>query len=984
MGTSLDASGWRWGSDRWARTNQHRQDSARGFSDHLNAGRVFSAEKILAPLYAAHPQLINNFTDVNAAELAILAQERDPEIFFRGLIVLGARLESRDNPALAAELYALCAAQADPKLKAAAQVRLDALLGSGPWALRAEGFLKNFAATATDPCAILPMLAGTAVYRMVRAGSLFRLSAAPASFFTRGLGANVGAGLLGFAAEVPTFALGSRALHSLKGAALPWDFAALKGDLRDTAITLGALKLSAQAAKLVLASPQLPALTRASLPVAAQFAALWGAHRYTGQPAAFGDILGSLVSLSVGSHLGNRLMGPRYANFQLELQLHRETPRPNFPNLLPRKEFVPNFFTRGPSPLASNLALMDSKGVAGSPPNDKAAILGHYSRAARGLLENPEANLFPLWKALLGYAEQAKADDAARAYARLHSAFEKLSERKSSDINAWGCAACDLATSHYRAGHGAEAERFIAQALSEGLDWIDFRVLGILSKFKDGKPLDSFVASMRRQGISQWEELQAEINRENRELKSQYGPAKHSVEEWTAKSEFPELALDFGSANQYLEAWLSAPKLYRDGLSRLEVFPSGSQALELYRRAAIHMPREFSDAERKELAQRYLKLLRKQKTAYLSLTMRTTSLVPLEESFKDSRFYWRHALMIADIYLTSTEPETRRLGLDFILNELSRKTSEQAPIPFGSNVMLPELDIARPDPADRFLPALWRIDSILNRLKHFPGGERELLLREAFETLRQLKTRGENSLNRATLLSELATAAFRYGHNALAQEVIIAWDQGLEKQLERSLGKAKPGEPNPREFWTAFRSEARMLYDLVSALAKGEVGMEGFLSRLEMSDSGTRRRFSLEDYLLAMDYLGREEVRSKIADGDASLERFARQIVLRYAGEPPADRLRLWTPLLATLKNLPVSAATLDRIFLNLLQQANPSQSADSWNAYRPLAFLISDPAFPNSEAYLLQQISTSLRGERSSDPVRVLSQLDWVVARLR
>src|SRR5262249_29584722 len=120
-------------------------------------------------------------------EYSSLSQERDPEMFYSGLLTLGRRLEEKDQVQAAAELYSAVAASDLPSLRAGAQQRLDALLGRGAFGPRFEFLLKRFAKDSTDYRTVLPMLAATAVSGVVRAGALGQLvGGAPEAWYARG------------------------------------------------------------------------------------------------------------------------------------------------------------------------------------------------------------------------------------------------------------------------------------------------------------------------------------------------------------------------------------------------------------------------------------------------------------------------------------------------------------------------------------------------------------------------------------------------------------------------------------------------------------------------------------------------------------------------------------------------------------------------------------------------------------------------------
>lgn len=1109
-------SGWSWGSDRWARTDQYQSFNAKGYSDNQPFGGKVLSGDYLASLNARHLHVPENFR----RELTLLAHERDPDLFYSSLLAFAERAAGRDQGSLAAEVYALCAESPNPELREAARARLEAGQGRGPWAARADGFLRGFAANATDPATILPMLAGTTAYRVFRAA-----------------GAASGTA---FASEVSVFTLGSRALRTWRGENLSWDIGSFGSDLRQAALCLGVLKISGRAAEKFLPGN--------AFAWAAQYAGLWAAHRLNGQAATAADVLGSLVSLKVGSHLGARWAGLRFAQFNAELNLRGGRPRPFFPDLMPKAGFadvssaaLPEISGRTRlSKTAPRPVLMESKGRESAPmknipaflatlplneiyrtllaerlaedgpgtahiaalyqalslrrgvrtfpegdeffralgfqqvdsawvPSEKALsdfFLVHVEpliRAAkwgdqagegaelkeairyfagdmteaevgdflkhrfdlmvdrlahlpeipagppaatlpdqrRAYLRNGIRDVFfgtvrdwlkknksapeAIWPSLLRYAEISEREEAEAVYGRLQA------ELSTSAIRSGGLhRALALAASLYRSNRESEARALIDRVLALGSARLSAVALDVVRGARDESHLNGALAVIRREAPPLWLLLKNEMDKATKAAGLRFGPAD-SVDEWLEKGDgIDDPILEFSGAELFLKEVLDVPELYREGMQWLWEFPTGSQALELYRFAAFHMPPAYTDLERVTLAQVYWEGLKKQKATFaLAESMRDLPLFPPGDGFEHSRYFWRHALMVGDIYLTSPEEAIRRMGLKILTASLSRKTGEQAPVLLFRGQVTPET--SREDPAILFLPALWRIESILDRMKHFPSEERELVLRESFDILKKIKTKGANSLNRATLIVDLAASAFRYGLDGLTREIMEAWEGKLEKQLERSLGKIGADDEGPKEIWPALRSEARLMFSLLRALAGGARGLDHFLEEAGKTGSA-RRGFSLADFLVAMDYVSREEVSSQLARKDEVLERFSLEIVRRFSAASPEERVLSWGQVIGTFKNLPVSPRVLDRIFLTLLKSTgsftgggprSTSPAVALWQAGRPLAFLLGNPEFPDSEAFLLKLLSESLRKNPEPELQVVLANLDWVFGKI-
>lgn len=320
------ASGWSLGFESRARTSDHPGFSSR----HSNPSSSFSPEAFVRGLLDA-PAFTKNLGARFVAELRSLARERDGAFFAAAALTFGSRLEAAGQIDSALSWYAALAPLALP----AVPERLARLQGRGAFAGRADLMIGGFVKTATDYRSILPMLAGSAVYQVAKTASLARLASSSGAGLIGNAGsARWGASLTGFLFEVPTFTLAQRGLRALAGESID---ASLGRDLFGSALTLGALKLSAWAGSSLGAALPLP--RRFPLAAVSQFAGLWGARRletaaglHSSADGGSGpaDILASMISLGVGSHLGHRVLGTGFARFQVELngRWNGSLPRP--------------------------------------------------------------------------------------------------------------------------------------------------------------------------------------------------------------------------------------------------------------------------------------------------------------------------------------------------------------------------------------------------------------------------------------------------------------------------------------------------------------------------------------------------------------------------------------------------------------------------------------------------------------------------------
>ncbi len=349
---------------------------------------AFSAGEFLEPFF--RPPFDKKFSPENLAELSSLAAEKTPEMFFAGLLSFGQRLQDQGKVDLAAEVYSAIVGAGlvsapghgggrmdaprpsndlpaggrtqGPPLQVAnlAQKRLNAILGKGSFGPRAEVLLGNFAGAASDYRMIVPMIAGSAVYNLARTAALARFTAsAGRAWYQTGMGARLSSGLVGFAFEVPTFSLSSRSLMHFSGEAVSWDSGAVGKDLLGATLTLGALKLFGYVGNRAFLKTHgfsefgVPTrlnswakFSQVAYPQAAMFGGMLAAHKLEEgiglRPHVDGattvmDTLASLLSLGIGSHLGNQLLGPRFAGFHRELgtRASLQSKRDSTPNMVP-------------------------------------------------------------------------------------------------------------------------------------------------------------------------------------------------------------------------------------------------------------------------------------------------------------------------------------------------------------------------------------------------------------------------------------------------------------------------------------------------------------------------------------------------------------------------------------------------------------------------------------------------------------------------
>ncbi len=280
------------------------------------------------------------------SHLEALRKERDEGAFFRGLLDFAGILERDGKSDSACVVYtAIVDAVREGVIRKEAESRLGAVQGSGAFAPRFEFLLKRLVKDATNPATILPMMAGSMAFGLVRGAALSRLaSVAKCGFFTRGMGARFAAASAGFSVEVPTFALSSRAMRHASSEAGLGPESTVEQDLAGAAITLGLLKSLSFLGQIGfqklhgMRADGVVTRLRGWVPAShfvftqgAMFTGLTAAHkaeeRLGLRPRVDGgtfaiDTLASMVSLGIGAHLGHRALGEGFARWNRELNHH--------------------------------------------------------------------------------------------------------------------------------------------------------------------------------------------------------------------------------------------------------------------------------------------------------------------------------------------------------------------------------------------------------------------------------------------------------------------------------------------------------------------------------------------------------------------------------------------------------------------------------------------------------------------------------------
>lgn len=227
----------------------------------LSSSTLRPAQSVTAalPLGALLPEIIDILaasagTEGLRRELESLTGEADPELFAYALLRITERqIQAGNQDSVSHLIPALQRLTEAPSLSAAdrrhLQSRLAAFQGQGTVGQRVEYHLQNFIGQAIHPAVLAGFAFGAGAYQGARLLTMSRLSAASATYFTRGVGARFLAGTAGWAAEVPALTLGSRGIRHLMGERVEWNATSVGHELAGSAITLGLMRLTGYGAR---------------------------------------------------------------------------------------------------------------------------------------------------------------------------------------------------------------------------------------------------------------------------------------------------------------------------------------------------------------------------------------------------------------------------------------------------------------------------------------------------------------------------------------------------------------------------------------------------------------------------------------------------------------------------------------------------------------------------------------------------------------
>lgn len=307
-------------------------------------------------------------------QLNSLLKNPDPTSFQEELLQFGLGLRAQGDGELAAEIFSyLLDEKSAPGVRSEAERQRNALSGTGAAGERAEFLLTRFVSDTMAAKTVVPMLAAGLAGSAVRAFSWGRLASTPGTFLSRGLAARALAGGAGFAAEGLAFASLGRAFAANPSR----NFSA---DLASSFLSLGVFKLVGKAPAVLRFPAQVGGLLASQ-----KLEAAFGLRPDAARDVAFLDALTAAVGMSIGSHLGRGLTGPRYAALLGEMEMRsRGAPLPRAPFLpLSAGEKVTAFAGSGRSlsqsetfspPVLMAVGKGGGKGAGKSPPQSKAEL----------------------------------------------------------------------------------------------------------------------------------------------------------------------------------------------------------------------------------------------------------------------------------------------------------------------------------------------------------------------------------------------------------------------------------------------------------------------------------------------------------------------------------------------------------------------------------------------------------------------------------
>jgi hypothetical protein len=232
-----------------------------------------SLTEILSRLSSEKRDQLQNDWGKTFSDMEFLTRERDPQLFYEGLMNLGMQMEGRDQLSQATAVYsAILEASAEKALRTLAQDRLDTIHGVGSSSARLEFLTRRFAKEASSPSALFAMGAAGAAFRLAKLATMSRLAMLPgAGIFCSGFGLKLTGNMAGFIAETLAFTAVGKGIRTAVGVKEDWSGRVLASEWFAGALMLGGLKLTgdlmnAAAKRWVQGESKLANVSRAAMP----------------------------------------------------------------------------------------------------------------------------------------------------------------------------------------------------------------------------------------------------------------------------------------------------------------------------------------------------------------------------------------------------------------------------------------------------------------------------------------------------------------------------------------------------------------------------------------------------------------------------------------------------------------------------------------------------------------------------------------------
>ncbi len=303
-------------------------------SQAINTGKVHSLHEALG-LLAREDRAVLTRNSGNQLSLWLsLSQEKDPEIFYQGLLNLAHSLEGQGPAPLAARIYAGLSeggGRIPSRVSQRAAQELALLREEGPWGQQVFRGLDRGLKEAGNPAFLLGMTAGGIGFRLGRIWGMSRLAA----WGVRGPAFSVFSGFSGLTLEAGAFVLTSKGVRSLQGLGGTWAPTPLVQEFGGALLMLGFLRVSGHGANRVnRAIPLAGRVSGAAIQNGGLYLGLVASH-YAAMELAWEPrrpwsavLAGSgaeLCSFSLASRVARSLLGRKLGEWERGLEIRGQS-----------------------------------------------------------------------------------------------------------------------------------------------------------------------------------------------------------------------------------------------------------------------------------------------------------------------------------------------------------------------------------------------------------------------------------------------------------------------------------------------------------------------------------------------------------------------------------------------------------------------------------------------------------------------------------